>query len=233
MATTMLLRDGIKDEMLEIENERDGSSKWIPVGSINSLIEDADVVTIFQEAKGAEEASWTTDYIKKLERFVLLKARRLFALLVWQKRVQLVDFFCCNDFGDDMFPIRLLRPDKGQKTDKQSKPKWTIESINNPTKTRKQISYRGHRVDDEDIDDICRFKQWHFFVPVFGENDPDYVFNPACHMPFLEELEPEKANETNFSVVRHFVIHSSHLKFTSNHEIVRNSFCLMSQAALS
>jgi len=220
----MLLRDEIKDEMLEIENERDGSSKWIPIGSIDSLIEKFGVVTILQEAQGAETASWTTDYIKTLEKFVLLKARRLFSLLVWQKHIQLLDLFYRNDFGDDMFPIRLLKPNKREKHDKQSKPRWTIESTSSSTEIRKTISYRGHGVDDDDIDDICRFKQWHFFVPIFGENDPVYVFNPACLMPFLEELDPENTNETNFSVVRHFVIHSSHLKFTKNDEIVRNGF---------
>jgi hypothetical protein len=222
-AATKLLRRRILDEIVEAENERDGSHKWIPVGSINSLVENADVIAIIREARGAEEANWTMEYLNSLEKFVLLKARRLFALLVWQKHVQLLDLFYGNDFDDNMFPVKLLKLVKGQKFDKQSKPRWTIESTNSLiTSEPKRISYYKDDVDDEAIDDMCRYKQWIFFVPVFGEYNLAYVFSPACIMPFLDELDTEKTNQTNFSVVRHFVIHSSHLKFTT--KIVRNLF---------
>lgn len=223
MAATTLLRRRILDEMVETENERDGSRKWIPVGSINSLVENADIIAIIREARGAEEANWTVEYLNSLKKFVLLKARRLFALLVSQKHVQLLDLFYGNDFDDNMFPVKRLKLVKGQKIDKQSEPRWIIGSTNNLiTPEQKRISYHKDDVDDEAIDDMCRYKQWIFFVPVFGEHDLAYVFNPACLMPFFDELDTEKTNKTNFSVVRHFVMDRSHLKFTT--KFVRNHF---------
>jgi hypothetical protein len=223
MAATTLLRERMQDEMVETENERDGDRKWIPVGSINSLVESADIIAIIREAKGAEEANRTMEYLNSLKKFVLFKARRLFALLVWQKHVQLLDLFYGNDFDDNKFPIKRLKLVKGQKFDNKSKLRWTIESTNNLiAPEQKRISYYGDDVDNEAIDDMCRYKQWIFFVPVFAEHDLAYVFNPHCLMPFFDELDTEKTNKTNFSVVRHFVMHRSHLKFTT--KIVRNLF---------
>jgi ankyrin repeat protein len=212
---TRQLRDRLKSAVMVVNSERDAiSHKWISLASIKDLIRDAEVVTTLHETS-AETGSWTVAYIEALKDFILKKALRLFALLVSQEQAQLLELFCINDFGDEMFPIKLLEPDEGNETNRQNTPRWTIQSIAKQTK----VSYRGQRVEDYDIEGICELWQWQFFVPVFSQNDPVYVFDPRCHMPFLRELE---TMETNFSVVRHFVIHRSHLDFRDINQIVRS-----------
>jgi len=208
------LKDRIKHEMLEIRDKRDGSThEWIAAASITELITPTEVVKILQNEN---EASWIAVDIDNLKEFVLQKSPRLFALLVYMNQVHLLKLFYRNSFDDSMFPIRFLYSDQGNESDTSSQTRWTIES----TKAQRKISYTNLGVDDTAMEAICRFWQWKFFVPVFRDEDCFYVFDPACQMPFLEELETGE----KFSFVRHFVIHRSHLMFADMEEIVRNSF---------
>jgi hypothetical protein len=228
------LRDKIKAEIMEIKYARDDKHKWISSGSITGLIVEPEVVAALQMEGLANWTSWTPagfqnpeQFVEKLKEFVVKRAPRLFALLVHEKHVELLDHFYGNNFDDDMFPIELLGgTHKERDSDDQTQIfwTWTIES----TKNHKRISYRGKGVDDNAIDSMCT-RQWLFFVPVFGEDDdnPIDVFDQACQMPFIKELETggtDEAIQTNFSVVRHFVVDRSHLNFTNNEELVRNCF---------
>jgi hypothetical protein len=201
-----------------INNKRNGvKSYWVSFDSIQRLIGDAEAENILQETKKAndEATNWTPAHIKRLKEFVFGKALRLFALLVFRNHVQLLELFYQNDFGDDMFPIEYL-----ESTD-QGTPGWTIESRG----TGKKVTYEGWEVEEgSSMEDICLLSQWQFFVPVFKESDPVNEFSPLCVMPFLGEEETDKKNITNFSVVRHFVIHRSHLSFSNIGQIVRNDF---------
>jgi hypothetical protein len=49
------------------------------------------------------------------------------------------------------------------------------------------------------------------------------VFDSACQMPFLEEIKTEGNTQTNFSDVKHFIIHRSHLEFANVERIVRHN----------
>jgi hypothetical protein len=218
-ATMARLTSKIKREIMTIKYQDDSEHKWISSGSIRKLITETEVVAVLQNEKSA---SWATAEFEKMKEFFLKPARRLFALLVYLEHEELLDHFYHNNFDDDMFPIKLVVTQEESDSDDQSQPGWIVKS----TKNQKQIRYSGKGVKDKDIEGICKFWQWQFFVPVFRvDNDnPIEAFDQACQMPFIEELKTGKATETNFSVVRHFVVDRSHLEFSKNEELVRNYF---------
>jgi hypothetical protein len=217
MATTRRLQLELRKNQMVINNKTDGVKRyWVSFDIIQNLIGDVEVEKILQETKKVkdEATTWTPAHIKRLKEFVFEKALRLFALLVSQSHVQLLELFYRSDFGDDMFPIEHVE------STYQDPPGWTIES----KRTGKKVTYEGWEVGDLSIETIYRLWQWQFFVPVFKESDPVHEFSPLCQMPFLREEGTDKKNITNFSVVRHFVIHRSHLSFSNIGQIVRNDF---------
>jgi hypothetical protein len=227
------LRDKITEAIIETKYARNDKHKWISSGSIRRLIVEPEVVAVLRMEDLANWTSWTPavqnleQFVTELKEFVVKYAPRLFAFLVHERHVELLDHFYGKKFDDEMFPIeRLGATHKEKDSDNQTQIvwSWTIES----TKTHERISYRGKGVDDNALDSMCS-RQWIFFVPVFGEQDdnPIDVFDQACQMPFIKELEmggTDEATRTYLSVVRRFVIDRSHLNFTNNEELVRNCF---------
>lgn len=213
METTIQLKHDLDTQDSMIKSVKD-SLYWVPFDRIQTLVQDAKVEKILKEVQQGhcEAAAWTPESIKRLKKFVCEKALRIFALLVSQDLVHLLELFYENDFGDEMFPI--------EESANKGTLGWTIKSI----KTEREVKYEV-KIEkwDRTIRNICQH-QWEFFVPVFKEGDPVYQFSPLCQVPFLREEEPDKKKVTNFSIVRHFVIHRCHLNFSNTDQIVRNDF---------
>jgi hypothetical protein len=210
--SNMTATDHLEEELEKkrIENGTQGVTKyWVPLEDIQNLIRNAEVEKILRETRKLNDDS---AHIKELKEFVFGKALRLFALLVSETLVQLLELFHQNDFGDEMFPIEQF---------KSTKPGWTIESM---VAQEKRLTYEGREVKKKHIEKICQMSQWEFFVPIFEERNPVKELNQQYQMPFLREEETDKKNITNFSVVKHFVIHRSHLSFSNMSQIVRNDF---------
>ncbi|KAG9237327.1 hypothetical protein BJ875DRAFT_454144 [Amylocarpus encephaloides] len=210
---TMDCRVTLDNELRSFENEliEVEIRNWVPVLAIKELVKDTVVVGILKEAsmESAGATSWTKTQIEELTEFVLKKAQRLFALLVMNDMVRLLDLFYSNDFGDDMFPIEQLRLDNGRETVNRSKPERTIQSI----QTQKKISYTDQGIYGDKIRNLCIYWQWEIFVPIFSSNNSVYALRPLSNLPFLKKYQGDKKTETNFSIISHVSIHRSHLDF--------------------
>jgi hypothetical protein len=211
MAATSVLLAALEEKQTKIQI--DGTTKkWISLLDIRSLVKVEEVEKILRETTGINHSP---SHTKELKDFIFGKALRLFALLVLLEHVQMLELFYQNRFGDEMFPVRELPRTS------YSNRGWTIESIG---RDKSRVSYKGREVTNREIESICSLFQWEVFVPVFDETNPVNDFNPLCQMPFLREEETEKKNVTNFSIVRHFVMHRSHLCFSNIGQIVRPGF---------
>lgn len=204
------LRIKISKEMMDIRHETSNTTyRWISFTSIEELINDANEAEVVAELKEATQAN--AEELEKLKRFTFQKAKRLFALLVVARRLKWIKTFFEHDFGDDMFPIKLLT------SNAEGNPTWEIESMKGENRVRYKEKGAYDEAADTIIDSIGDSSQWRFFVPVFGPGDPDHEFDRNCKLPFLKEFKPKK---TNFSVVRHFVIDKRHLNFPKDDQIV-------------
>ncbi|KAK1498982.1 protein kinase domain-containing protein [Colletotrichum cuscutae] len=212
MATLKDLRKAFRAEEIELFNTRDAKTyTWIPLSSINRIIRDDKKVVKALEEKVVMHES--------MKRFVFEHAERLVSLLIYRKCLHLLQLFYNERFSDEYFPIKFIKP---RNSSNRSRLRWSIQSC----RSNKTISVwappDGDISDDDDDQDedtmkqLCRTYQWYFFVPVFGPQDSAHVFDTSCQMPYLEELG---SNQTNFSVVRHFVIHRKHLNFRLDDQI--------------
>ncbi|KAK1483651.1 protein kinase domain-containing protein [Colletotrichum tamarilloi] len=190
------LQSALRDAEVEIRNQRDAKKyKWIPISSIDEILEGHSI-----------------DVEDEVHGFIFKKAKRLFSLLVRQSHFEWLPLFHANDFGDEDFPINFSVDRKSQV--------WALKSC----KTGKAISFEVtdrevngiSRKDYDSLCDFCDYHQWLIFVPIFSPDDRAQVFDPLCRMPFLQEFE---SHGTNFSIVRHFVIHRSHLNFPRDDQI--------------
>ncbi|CAH0038842.1 unnamed protein product [Clonostachys rhizophaga] len=196
----------IKNGTLEIENDTDQETyEWVPFDHIEKLLGDEANVRAVLRAVLEKQPKMTHSVHDDMTRFVLGKAKRLFAVLVRYNKLDWLKLFYDKGFADDQFPIE-------RKSVKDLGPgyvgpdcKWAVRSIKYPE------NYVPFPVEKDDIDYLCRLCQWHFFVPVFTEDDePVYIFSPSQILPFLEEIDT--GVESNFSVVRHYVIHRRHIE---------------------
>ncbi|UQC87781.1 protein kinase domain-containing protein, partial [Colletotrichum lupini] len=189
-------QSALRDAEVEITNQRDAKKyKWIPISSIDKILEGHSI-----------------DVEDEVHGFIFKKAKRLFSLLVRQSHFEWLPLFHANDFGDEDFPINFSVDTKSQV--------WALKS----RKTGKAISFEVtdrevngiSRKDQDSLYDFCNHHQWLIFVPIFSPDDRAHVFDPLCRMPFLKEFE---SHGTNFNIVRHFVIHRSHLNFPWDDQI--------------
>jgi len=198
------LAERIEDAKLRFTpvNEEDSTREWIPCSIIENLITETEVERTLDEVKYS--AKWETD-VKTLKHFVLgeRKALRLFALLVYTGLVCLLELFYRHDFADEMFPIRLkdIDIDRG-------KGGRTIVSI----KTKREVPYTGgQNIRAKNIDELSQLWQGVFFAPIFRHDQLEYKLSSSCRLPFLAELETDKRKLSNFSIVKHYVIHPDHI----------------------
>lgn len=198
----------LRNSTFEFMDKRDAKKyRWIPISSIHQLFEEHDGIVEALQMDGFELQD-------DMKRFVFHQAKRLVALLIRFNHLKWLSLFHSNDFGDENFPINFS-------VDRSSN-MWTLQS----SKTEKMISFEvtksevnGISANDQDsLAAFCDHHQWLIFLPVFSPDDRTHVFDPLCRMPFLKEFEP---HVTNFSIVRHFVIHRSHLNFPRDDQIVR------------
>ncbi|OHE92907.1 protein kinase domain-containing protein [Colletotrichum orchidophilum] len=212
MLTFKGIRKALQKAEREVSNTRDVRTyTWTPLSSINNIIQDNSHVV-----KALEEKIRMSDSMK---RFIFGRAKRLVSLLIRLDRLDLLQRFHGEQFGDEDFPIRYIKP---RTTGNKSRPKWSIQSCRSDKTVSSGVVLDEDDSDDEDdnekemIRQFCNTYQWRFFVPVFSPHDKAHVFDPRCQMPYLEELG---SNQTNFSVVRHFVIHRTHLNFKLDDQI--------------
>ncbi|KXH42603.1 protein kinase domain-containing protein [Colletotrichum simmondsii] len=206
------LRRIFRQEEIELYNTGDAKTyTWIPLSCINQIIRDDENIVKALEEKVVMH--------KSIKRFVFEQAKRLVSLLIYRNRLHLLQLFYNERFGDEHFPIKFIKP---RPSDNESRLRWSIQSCRS-NKTISVWAPPGGDISDDDDDQdedtmkqFCRIYQWYFFVPVFGPQDSAHVFDPRCQMPYLEELG---SYQTNFSVVRHFVIHRKHLNFKFDDQI--------------
>ncbi|CAH0044492.1 unnamed protein product [Clonostachys solani] len=202
-----ILAEKIEDGELEIKNKTDDKKYvWIPFDHIENLVQDeANIRAVLEkQPKG-------TSSVDDMTSFVLGRAKRLFAMLVRYDKLHWLKLFYENKFADDQFPIERISLEDQSRDDVTSNCKWAIRSINHP---ENEVPFPA-KAKKDDIDYLCDQYQWRFFVPVFIEDDgPVYSFNPSLRFPFLKEIDT--GVESNFSVVRHYVIHRRHIKLEDN-----------------
>lgn len=200
LSTSLIsLQSAFRDAEVEIMCKRDAKKyKWIPISSINEILESCQRFDVEDTVRG----------------FIFAKAKRLFSLLVRQEHFEWLSLFHSNDFGDENFPINFS-------VDRISNV-WALKSCKTDTTISFEVTERevnGISASDQDsLATFCDHHQWLIFVPIFSPDDEAHVFDPLCRMPFVEEFESQV---TNFSIVRHFVIHRSHLNFPRDDQIVR------------
>ncbi|KAL2878789.1 hypothetical protein SGCOL_006018 [Colletotrichum sp. CLE4] len=213
MDTLKGLRKALRKVEIEVFNTRDAKAyTWFPVSSINEIIQNNDNVIKALEEKVKMHES--------MKRFVFEHAKRLVSLLIWRDRVGLLEIFYRERFGDEDFPIKFFKP---QTAKNKTRSRWSIQSCRSGKTISVWVPQEDEDMSDDDDDDdkdtikqFCNTYQWYFFVPVFSPQDPPQIFDPSCQMPYLEELG---SSQTNFSVVRHFVIHRKHLNFKLDDQI--------------
>ncbi|KAI3548160.1 protein kinase domain-containing protein [Colletotrichum filicis] len=214
--TTMLslshLQERLKEATLKVRNNRDDRTyNWIPILCIREILDNHDAIVQAFRNEHFEIGH-------KMNIFMFEEAMTLVALLIRRGHHKWLSLFHDNGFGNKYFPIEF----QSVKID-QSSQEWTVGSYKS-NKSTKSVSFEVtantvngiSKKDDDELGNFCNQYQWEFFVPVFAPNEPAHVFDPRCPMPFLDEFEPYA---TNFSIVRHFVIHRSHLNFPRDDQI--------------
>ncbi|KAK1722435.1 uncharacterized protein BDZ83DRAFT_418964 [Colletotrichum acutatum] len=212
MSSLSDLQELLKEAAVDVRNDSDDMTyTWVPISRIHEILADHDaVVKAFQDEN--------FEIGREMKSFMFDKAKTLVAVLIRRGRHKWLSFFHGGSFDNKCFPINF----ESVKIDKSCQ-KWTVASYKS-NQSIKSVSFKVtanevdgiSKKDDDELANFCKQYQWEFFVPVFAPNEPAHVFDPRCPMPFVKEFEPYA---TNFSIVRHFVIHRSHLNFPRDDQI--------------
>lgn len=199
------LRDAEEDFL---DKDEEVVYSWIPISSINEIFAKRDVVL--------KELRLTIEVSDDMESFIFNEAKRLVALLIRRNHLSWLGTFHREKFGDDCFPVKFKHTKHGDKTQQ-----WTIQSCKPKKSFSLQPDASGGTGSFKDaLKTFCEHEQWGVFVPVFQPDDDAHVFQDRCDMPYLREVSDP--NKTNYSVVRHFVMHQAHLNFKPDDQIVRS-----------
>ncbi|KAK1843875.1 tol-like protein [Colletotrichum chrysophilum] len=174
------------------------SGKFLPYSSLKDVISTQVVADTLTRRRDISPGT-----ASKIASFVCGKpeARRIFAILVWIGKTDLIDTFYRYNFVDNILPL-YVETDGTVET-------YTKRSGNSEV-THKVFS--DERWQEESPDIFCD-AQWQFLGPIFNEHQFEYSFLKEHRMPFLKQ--PSGHRESHFSTVEKWCIHKAHFRKSS------------------
>jgi hypothetical protein len=152
---------------------------FVPTSSIRELITEGSIELELSNIGSAH---------KFLSQYILSKASKIFAILVYIKMTKYIAEFCKRGLSDDILPV----PVPGFAADLSVFKDW-------------------------DYDNVSDFyeSQWLFLAPVFTKQQFVYELDDACPLPFTS-INPLSEKMSAFSIVQEATIHPGHQSIISS-----------------
>jgi hypothetical protein len=189
----------LRREIRQAMELKDFSTRsFLPESRLKQLISESTVTRTLERYQ-----SYSKTNISELVTFVCSGAMRIFAILVWGDRENLIEQFYQNGFKDDLLPIKVTFYNDED---------WAVESLAARPINSGAINATFSSWTESAVDSFCDLHQWLFLAPVFRENKFRYQFHEQCRLPFLNLGTQE---ESNFSLVQEWNIHPDHIQTDS------------------
>jgi hypothetical protein len=193
----------LREELCEVRIEGpEGSHRYfIPADDLQRLVT-VDAISTELRQRGESENT-----ANSFSRQILNRALKLFAILVYLRRGELILDFLAEDIDDTHLPF--IRSDKNPKARD-----YKLCSIRHPGQPLKCME----RWDRDLVDELGR-DQWCMLAPVFEFHDgiEHYDLHDNCVLPWVEDGESgDSANVGGYGSVSKIAIHPAHQKVVEN-----------------
>ncbi|KAJ8125832.1 hypothetical protein O1611_g7806 [Lasiodiplodia mahajangana] len=163
--------------------------QFVPITSINELFTPEAIQT---------ELSKCGMNSNHLFEYVLQKCQKTFLILIYIKRIALIEDLVKEGFSDLSLPVTLREHDHGNAT------------VICPERDSSKVLNTWSHIEANDFYEA----QWAFLAPVFSEDTFIYNIHDKCPLPFVW-IDRKSERKSAFSIVRKVTVSPGHMNFTS------------------
>lgn len=211
--TNTCLYDQLSEALIK---EEQSPRPFLPRGAFDKLIT-AESIEVELLRTGCITTTQSRTEVQGLVDFILSRAKKCFATLVFIKRVPEIKTFHQNSLTDEQLPVAF------EFVEGKCIPSVLDKARSHPDVELLSTCFQ-HPWDRQDREAFAE-KQWLFLVPVFTEENWQHKFHDKCPLPFLYPVE-QVARQTLFSEVRQWLIHRDHIAGVSRPEYGSQNFKL-------
>ncbi|CZR58814.1 uncharacterized protein PAC_08706 [Phialocephala subalpina] len=196
--TEQQIRESIRARMLYLDAI---NLEFIPETLLRNIITQSAVESVLQNSSNLTLNS----SIPELARFYSAEAFKVFAILVMNHRLNLIEHFYENRFQNYMLPVKGMRVENENES-------WIIEPCNvgREAYDREKMGKTFQWLENSyQAEYFWKLWQWPYIPPVFTREKFRYDFPDEIHLPFTRSSET-KPSESNYSNVEGKSVHIDH-----------------------